>query len=50
VRAPLIARRGADVLCRRFPGGDGRAGAAGIGRLPRERLDEFLAALRTAFP
>ncbi|MDH5287102.1 MAG: acetyltransferase [Betaproteobacteria bacterium] len=49
VRAPLVARRGADALCRRFPGGDGRAGAAGIDRLPRERLDEFIAALRSAF-
>jgi len=49
VRAPLAARRGADALCRRFPGGDGRAGAAGIDHLPRERLDEFLAALRDAF-
>jgi hypothetical protein len=49
VRAPLATRRGADVLCRRFPGGDGRAGAAGIDRLARERLDEFLAALASAF-
>ncbi len=48
VRAPLVARRGADVLCRRF-GGEGRAGAAGIDDLPRARLDEFMAALRDAF-
>ncbi|HYA66302.1 MAG TPA: DHHA1 domain-containing protein, partial [Burkholderiaceae bacterium] len=37
----------ADALCRPF-GGGGRAGAAGIDRLPIERLDEFLGALRTA--
>jgi hypothetical protein len=49
VRAPLATRRGADALCRRFPGGDGRAGAAGIDHLPREQLDEFLAALASAF-
>lgn len=40
VRAPTAAPRGADRLCRRF-GGDGRAGAAGIDRLPAARLDEF---------
>ncbi|MCL4761428.1 MAG: acetyltransferase [Burkholderiales bacterium] len=48
VRAPLVSRRGADALCRRF-GGEGRAGAAGIDDLPRARLDEFMAALRDAF-
>jgi hypothetical protein len=37
----------ADALCRPF-GGGGRAGAAGIDRLPIERLDEFLSALRAA--
>lgn len=37
----------ADALCRPF-GGGGRAGAAGIDRLPVERLDEFVIALRTA--
>jgi len=37
----------ADALCRPF-GGGGRAGAAGIDRLPVERLEEFLEALRTA--
>lgn len=40
VRAPPATPRGADRLCRRF-GGDGRAAAAGIDRLPPERLDDF---------
>jgi len=43
VRAPLDAPRGADRLCRRF-GGDGRAGAAGIDRLPPEELEAFAGA------
>ena len=34
VRAPLVARRHADTLCRQFPTGGGRAGAAGINSLP----------------
>lgn len=37
----------ADALCRPF-GGGGRAGAAGIDRLPVEQLDEFVDALRYA--
>lgn len=48
VRAPLADRRGADALCRRF-GGDGRAGAGGIGCLPDAALDAFAGALRDAF-
>jgi hypothetical protein len=40
VRAPLDRPRGADRLCRRF-GGDGRAGAGGIDRLPAGELDAF---------
>lgn len=48
VRAPLLRRYGADALCQRF-GGDGRAAAAGVNRLPRERLDEFLHAFASAF-
>jgi hypothetical protein len=42
VRAP----RGADALCRRFPRGGGRSTAAGIDRLPAERLDEFVRRFR----
>jgi hypothetical protein len=49
VRAPLTNRSGADVLCRRFPSGEGRAGAAGIDRLPAVQLDAFLSALARAF-
>jgi hypothetical protein len=47
VRAPLLAPRGADALCRRF-GGSGRPAAAGIDRLPEDALDEFLSALSTS--
>jgi len=49
VRAPLANASGADALCRRFPGGGGRAAAAGIDHLPQERLDEFVQALGEAF-
>ena len=49
VRAPLANATGADALCRRFPGGGGRAAAAGIDELPPERLDEFVQALGEAF-
>ncbi len=41
VRAPLQATGGADELCRRF-GGAGRAGAAGIDRLPALELERFI--------
>ena len=44
VRAPLASRTGADLLCRSFPTGGGRAAAAGINELPAEMLDTFLAA------
>lgn len=40
VRAPIGAPLGADRFCRRF-GGDGRAGAAGIDRLPAAKLEAF---------
>ncbi|KVP59916.1 acetyltransferase [Burkholderia ubonensis] len=49
VRAPLAAPRGADRLCRAFPGGGGREGAAGINRLAPDRLDAFVAALSAAY-
>ncbi|VWB09139.1 phosphoesterase DHHA1 [Burkholderia ubonensis] len=49
VRAPLAAPRGADRLCRAFPGGGGREGAAGINRLAPDRLDAFVAALGAAY-
>ena len=42
VRAPLANKQGADTLCRAFPTGGGRAGAAGINDLPKALLDEFI--------
>ena len=42
VRAPLSDKQGADVLCRSFPSGGGRASAAGINALPPALLDDFL--------
>lgn len=42
VRAPKSNPHGADVLCRQFPSGGGRRAAAGIDRVPDERLQEFL--------
>jgi hypothetical protein len=43
VRAPLSDSRDADTLCRKFPTGGGRAGAAGVTSLPHAMLDSFLA-------
>lgn len=42
VRAPMDNKQGADTLCRAFPTGGGRAGAAGINVLPIERRDDFI--------
>lgn len=42
VRAPLEDRRNADVLCRLFPTGGGRAAAAGINHLPANDIDTFI--------
>jgi len=44
VRAPRGARRTAVDLCRRFPTGGGRAAAAGINRLDRTRVGDFVEA------
>ncbi|MCI5134904.1 MAG: acetyltransferase [Candidatus Electrothrix sp. AW2] len=49
VRAPLCNRNGADVLCRQFPSGGGRAAAAGINTLPSEQLDDFIRAFSRLF-
>jgi hypothetical protein len=49
VRAPVARPFGADRLCRSFPTGGGRPGAAGINLLPRERLDDFVSAFRASF-
>lgn len=43
VRAPLANKVGADVLCREFPTGGGRAAAAGINELPADQLPQFIA-------
>lgn len=42
VRAPLSNKTGADVLCREFPSGGGRAAAAGINHLPAAELRVFI--------
>lgn len=42
VRAPLANKTGADVLCREFPSGGGRAAAAGINDLPADQLQVFI--------
>ncbi|QIB64662.1 DHH family phosphoesterase [Kineobactrum salinum] len=42
VRAPLSNKTGADVLCREFPTGGGRAAAAGINALPATELRTFI--------
>lgn len=49
VRAPLSDRRDADVLCKMFPGGGGRAAAAGINHLPEAELDTFLEAFEKMY-
>jgi hypothetical protein len=49
VRAPLSNRTGADVLCRQFPTGGGRAAAAGINYLPPEQAKMFLKAFTEHF-
>ena len=50
VRAPQTNRRNADLLCRAFPTGGGRAAAAGINNLPEEMLDTFLSAFNSMYP
>jgi hypothetical protein len=49
VRAPLARPSGADALCRAFPTGGGRAGAAGINALPAPDLPRFLTSFGAAF-
>lgn len=49
LRAPHARPNGADRVCIAF-GGGGRAGAAGIDRLPCGQLSEFLAAFSCAYP
>lgn len=49
VRARLAAPHGADRLCREFPTGSGRSAAAGINRLDRGALPEFIRAFERVF-
>lgn len=49
VRAPLATKTGADALCRQFPSGGGRQGAAGINLLPETQYDEFVARFCAVF-
>ncbi len=49
VRAPMSRKEGADVLCRSFPTGGGRAAAAGINALPEDMLAAFSEALNKAY-
>jgi len=42
VRAPLSNKAGADELCKEFPNGGGRKGAAGINQLPIDQLSHFI--------
>jgi hypothetical protein len=45
VRAPLQNKQGADVICRQFATGGGRAAAAGINQLAATEVDRFIATL-----
>jgi hypothetical protein len=49
VRAPLTSRQGADLLCREFASGGGRAAAAGINELPQADYGLFVARFRASF-
>lgn len=49
VRAPLVDKRGADELCRRFPTGGGRGAAAGINALPGDQLEAFMNAFAASY-
>ena len=50
VRAPDTDKRNADILCRSFPTGGGRAGAAGINSLPEEMLGSFIDEFKKLYP
>lgn len=49
VRSPAVSARGADELCRAFPGGGGRRDAGGIDRLPESVLEDFRRRFADAF-
>jgi hypothetical protein len=50
VRAPMVNKTGADTLCRQFPSGGGRKGAAGINHLPATSLPLFYEQFHLAYP
>jgi hypothetical protein len=50
VRAPMVNKTGADTLCRQFPSGGGRKGAAGINHLPAASLSLFYEQFNLAYP
>ncbi|BBO99515.1 acetyltransferase [Sulfuriferula nivalis] len=50
VRAPMVNKTGADTLCRQFPSGGGRKGAAGINHLPAASLPLFYEQFNLAYP
>ncbi len=49
VRAPLVAKSGADELCSQFDTGGGRKGAAGINHLPDAEVGRFIATFFAVF-
>jgi len=49
IRAPLNNKKGADILCRAFPTGGGRAAAAGINSLSPEQLELFFKTFEEVF-
>lgn len=49
VRAPLNNKTNADMLCKKFPTGGGRAAAAGINNLPDNLLQDFLQCFQNTY-
>lgn len=49
VRAPMVAKLGADEVCSQFDTGGGRRGAAGINHLPESELDRFTSLFYATF-
>lgn len=49
VRAPLNNKKDADILCKKFPTGGGRAAAAGINNLPDSLLLDFLQSFQNTY-
>ncbi|WP_153913442.1 DHH family phosphoesterase [Shewanella sp. TC10] len=45
LRAPLANKQGAGDICSQFDTGGGRSAAAGVNRLPKEKLNEFIDAI-----